>query len=233
MDWARQCTGVIPCFNEAGCIAEVVRGIQLHLPAVIVVDDGSTDATAVNAAAAGAEVLRQPANRGKGAALHAGWQRAQARGFAWALTMDGDGQHAPDDIPAFFDCAEETGASLVIGNRMGQEGSMPWLRRQANRWMTRCLSNLAGITLADSQCGFRLLDLEAWSHLELATSRFEIESELLVAFLAAQRRVEFVSVQVIYRKQLSKIHPVVDSWRWFRWWLAQRKVARPERREKN
>ena len=161
-------------------------------------------------------------NRGKGAALESGWQRARGKGFTWALTMDGDGQHAPDDIPAFFSCAEKTFASLVIGNRMDNPGTMPWLRRQVNRWMTRRLSKSVGRTLADSQCGFRLVNLEALSRLHLVASRFEIESEMLVAFLRGGFKVEFVPIQVIYKSNPSKIHPLLDTWRWFRWWFAWR-----------
>lgn len=228
MDWARTCAGVIPCFNEAESIAEVVSGVRRHLSVVTVVDDGSTDATAERAAAAGAEVLSQSVNRGKGSALRTGWQWARERGFAWALTVDGDGQHAPEDAPAFFACAESTGAALVIGNRLSQPAAMPWARRQVNRWMTRRLADLIGAPLADSQCGFRLVNLETWSKLTLTTNRFEIESELLVAFSAAGGRVEFVPVQVIYKARPSKIQPLTDGWRWLKWWLAQPRANQRE-----
>src|SRR4030095_2689549 len=127
MDWARQCAIVIPCRNEAASIGEIVSAVRQQLPSVIVVDDGSTDGTAQRAIAAGAEALRHSANQGKGSALRTGWQRARDRGFAWALTMDGDGQHAPEDISAFLACAETTGAALVIGNRMNSASAMPWL----------------------------------------------------------------------------------------------------------
>ncbi len=231
MDWARECAAVIPCFNEAARIAEVVQGARRFLQKVIVVDDGSTDATAERAAAAGAEVLRQASNHGKGAALRAGWQAARDRGFAWALTMDGDGQHTPEDIPALFTCAERTGAALVSGNRMGHPAGMPWLRRQVNRWMSRRLSKLAGAPLADTQCGFRLVNLEAWSHVGLTTGRFEVESEMLVAFVSAGYKVDFVPVRVIYRTERSKINPLVDAGRWFRWWLPRRKARHILRRQ--
>lgn len=222
MDWARQCVAVIPCFNEAAAIGHVVLFVREHLPSVIVVDDGSSDATRERAASAGAEVLRHPVNQGKGAALRNGWQRARERGFSWALTLDGDGQHAASDLPVFFSCAEATGAALVVGNRMNRPGNMPALRRFVNRWMTRRLSARAGVKFADSQCGFRLINLEALSRVSLTVNRFEIESELLTAFSAAGHRIEFVPIQVIYKTRPSKIHPVLDTWRWFRWWFASR-----------
>ena len=217
MDWPAQCATVVPCLNEAAAIRPLVLDIQKQLPAVIVVDDGSSDATSKLAAAAGADVLRHEQPRGKGAALQAGWQRALERGFSWALTMDGDGQHSPQDIPAFLACAERSGANLVVGNRMAQPLGMPWLRRWTNRFMSWRLSRLAGCPLPDTQCGFRLMDLRAWSKLELQTSHFEIESELLLAFAAAGQRIDFVPVQVIYQDEASKIRPLKDTWRWFRW----------------
>jgi glycosyltransferase involved in cell wall biosynthesis len=223
MDWTRQCAAVIPCFNEAAGIGEVVAGVRRFLPSVIVVDDGSTDDTAARANAAGAVVVHHSTNRGKGTALQTGWQHAREKDFVWALTMDGDGQHSPEDVSGFFACAEKSGASLIIGNRMNHPEAMPWLRQQVNRWMSRRLSNFTGAPLADSQCGFRLVNLDALSRLQLAASRFEIESEMLVAFVAAGHKVEFVPIRVIYKSNSSKIHPLMDTWRWFRWWFGQRK----------
>ena len=191
---------------------------------IIVVDDGSVDATAVRAAKAGAVVIRHDAMRGKGAALNAGWRRAAELGFAWALTMDGDGQHAPDDIPGFFLVAAQGDADLVVGNRMTNAAEMPWLRRQVNLWMSWRLSNASGIHMPDSQCGFRLMKLGAWSKLSIEAKHFEIESEVLLAFVAGGYSVNFVPIQVIYRGEHSKIHPLRDTWRWFSWWRRARRI---------
>jgi glycosyltransferase involved in cell wall biosynthesis len=223
MDWPSQCAAVIPCLNEAATIEPLVRQVREQLPGVIVVDDGSTDSTGQLASGAGAEVLRQEIPQGKGAALLAGWRHARAGGFHWAMTLDGDGQHSPDDIPAFLRCADQTGAALIVGNRMGDVGQMPWLRRQVNRWMSRRLSRLAGRELPDSQCGFRLVDLRAWSKLDLVTRHFEIESEVLLAFVEAGYPVEFVPIRAIYKSGQSKIHPWHDTARWFRWLKARRR----------
>jgi glycosyltransferase involved in cell wall biosynthesis len=226
MDWRRTCAAVIPCYNEAPRIFGVVRAVQDYLPSVIVVDDGSTDGTAEKAAAAGAEVVQLPFNSGKGTASRCGWKRAESLGFQWVLMLDGDGQHAPSDIPTFFDCARETGASLVIGNRMNDVATMPRVRRWANRWMSRRLSRLTGQTLPDSQCGFRLAHLPALLALPLRTSRFEIESEMLLAFSTTGQTPAFVPVQTRYESHASKINPATDSWRWLRWRLAQRPSLR-------
>ena len=218
VDWARQCVVVIPCWNEAGTIAGVVEEVRQHLPVVIVVDDGSQDGTGETARRAGAEVVRHERNQGKGAALTDGLRLAWERGFGWALMLDGDGQHAAADIPTFWRGAENTQAQLVVGNRMHDAARMPWLRRQVNRWMSRRLSRRAGRALPDSQCGFRLIELAAWAKLSLVTQRFEVESEMLLAFCAAGHAVAFVPIQVIYKGRGSKVHPIADTWRWFRWW---------------
>ncbi|MBI3877004.1 MAG: glycosyltransferase family 2 protein [Verrucomicrobia bacterium] len=218
MDWPRQCAVVIPCFNEAACIGRVVGEVRAFLPAMIVVDDGSADETGKFAAESGAEVVRHERNLGKGAALASGLRRARERGFAWALTMDGDGQHAPEDIPKLLAKADTSEAALLIGDRMHAASQMPWLRRVVNRWMSRRLSARAGVELPDTQCGFRLMRLDAWSALRLETTHFETESETLLAFLRAGHAVEFVPVQVIYKREQSKIHPLRDAWRWLRWW---------------
>jgi len=226
MNWNRDCAAIIPCFNEAAHIGKVATAVQKHLPKVIVVDDGSTDATPEEANRAGAEIVRLPNNSGKGAALQKGWQRARELGFKWVLLLDGDGQHAADDIPIFFEYAEKTGSRLIVGNRMENSAAMPWLRRRVNRWMSRRISKMTGARLPDSQCGFRLAHLETLMALPFHANRFEIESAMLVAFLAAGEKVEFVPVQTIYENSASRINPLADSWRWLRWWLAQRAPLR-------
>ena len=220
-DWPRHCAAVISCFNEAERIGPLLTRLRRHLPRVIVVDDGSTDATAEIARDGGAGVVRLLKNGGKGAALRTGWRRAREEGFFWALMLDGDGQHAPEDAPGFFACASRTGARLVIGNRMGRAAAMPWVRRRVNQWMSRRISALTGVPLPDSQCGFRLAHLRTLLELPLATNHFEIESEMLTAFLAAGNRVEFVPVQTIYHAGPSRIRPIRDAWRWCRWLSAQ------------
>jgi glycosyltransferase involved in cell wall biosynthesis len=204
--------------NEAASIGSLVRQVRQILPTVLVIDDGCADETASEARRAGAEVIQHPMNLGKGAALATGLRHAHRRGFSWALLMDGDGQHSPQDLPAFFHTADATNAALVIGNRLGSPGEMPWLRRVVNRWMSRRLSRRAGVALPDSQCGLRLIELRAWAGLSLTTTRFEIESEMLLAFLAAGNGVEFVPIRTIYKSETSKIHPLFDTVRWFRWW---------------
>lgn len=212
------CAAVIPCFNEGAGIAALVSALRQQVSLVLVVDDGSKDETGRSARGAGAAIIRHECNCGKGAALRSGLSQLLKQGFEWAVTLDGDGQHAPEDLPALLRCAEQTGARLVIGNRMGNARAMPWLRRRVNRWMSWKLSQRAGRQLPDTQCGLRLIHLKTWAALELKTEHFEVESEMLMAFLAAGCRVEFVPVQVIRSRRGSRIQPVADSLRWLKWW---------------
>jgi glycosyltransferase involved in cell wall biosynthesis len=236
MDWQIECAAVIPCLNEARSIGSLVAAVRRHVDHVIVVDDGSEDATGPLAREAGAQVVRHVKPLGKGAALQAGWRSAHEHGFLWVLMLDGDGQHSPDNIPVLFKCAEATGAALVVGNRMRAAAEMPWVRRQVNRWMSWRISRQLGRTLPDTQCGFRLMHLGAWAAVPLATSHFEIESEMLFRFVRAGQTVEFVPIQVIYKNERSKIHPVRDTLRWFRWWRLAKNTAHssipPTRRER-
>jgi glycosyltransferase involved in cell wall biosynthesis len=227
-DWQRECVAIIPCFNEAADICEVVAGVKKILPNVIVVDDGSTDVTAELAKNSGAKVLSLKINSGKGSALRAGWKFARELDFNWILMLDGDGQHAANDIPKFFEGAKKSKTALVIGNRMENSAAMPWLRRKVNWFMSRRISRLTGARLPDSQCGFRLAHLETLLQLSFRANHFEIESEMLVAFLAAGHKIEFVPVQTIYKNAASKIRPLPDTWRWLRWQFAQ---CKPHERE--
>jgi len=212
------CAVVIPCFDEAEAIEGLARDAGRHVSRVIVVDDGSTDATSVLARSAGAMVVNHSENRGKGAAIRTGLSLARQQGFEWAFTLDGDGQHAPEDMPGFLDCAARTGALLVVGDRMHNANAIPRLRRQVNQWMSRQLSRRAGRHLPDTQCGFRLVHLKTWEALSLKADHFEVESETLIAFLSAQHPVAFVPIRVIGQRRRSRIHPLADTVRWWRWW---------------
>ena len=226
IDWKQKCVLVIPCRNEAEHIRAVVNGARVHLPNAIVVDDGSSDGTSAAAKSCGAEIIRNPVGTGKGAALVEGIRRARHLGFEWFFTMDGDGQHASGDIPTFLAAAENTGASLVIGNRMHGAMGMPAVRRATNRIMSGLLSTLTRHRLPDTQCGMRLIQWKDWFWSDLHCRHFEFESELLVSFLARQLVVEFVPIEVIYTHSHSKIRPGVDTLRWLRWlWGARRKFA--------
>ncbi len=218
MDWPSQTAAVIPCLNEQATIGPLIQAVRPHVASVLVVDDGSTDETSARAQAAGAEVLRHGRPKGKGAALQSGWRRCRELGLRWALTLDGDGQHSPEDIPKFFQCAQQTGAVLIIGNRMAELQRMPPIRRLVNRRLSQMLSRAARQSFPDSQCGFRLLELAALERLPISAAHFEIESEVLLLSARAGHKIESVPVRVLYAGERSKISPIRDTVRWLKWW---------------
>jgi len=213
------CAAVIPCLNEAGTIDGIVRATLVQVTSVWVVDDGSLDATQAEAEKAGAKVIRHEMNLGKGAALRDGLAAARAEGFTHAVILDGDGQHDPAEIPKLI-AAARAGADLVIGNRMEACEQMDATRRFVNRWMSSRIEWRFGLKCPDSQCGFRCVRLEAWAGLNLRQNRFEVESEMIASFARAGLKIDFVPVACLPARRRSRIHPVTDTVRWFRWWLA-------------
>jgi len=208
---------VVPCLNEAATIPEVVSGLAGRVRSVIVVDDGSTDLTASKARDAGAEVLRHGKPRGKGAAMATGWARATEQGAEWVLFLDGDGQHDPAEADRFLEQADR-GAQLVIGNRMGNPCPMPPLRWFTNGWVSRRVSRLAGCRVPDALCGYRLVHLPTLAALGLRSRRYEIESEMTVAFGRQGLPIVSVPISCRYRSERSRISPIRDTLRWFRWY---------------
>jgi glycosyltransferase involved in cell wall biosynthesis len=213
---------VVPCLDEASTIHHVVSGLKGRVRSVVVVDDGSTDGTSAVARRSGAEVLRNERTLGKGAAMAAGWTRALELGAEWCLFLDGDGQHDPAEADQFRQPAER-GARLVIGNRMTQPGMMPGVRRFTNRWVSRRVSELAGCRVPDALCGYRLVHLPSLQRLQLTSRRYEIESDMTVAFGRSGFPIASVPIHSRYLAERSKISPLWDTLRWFRWYYRARR----------
>jgi glycosyltransferase involved in cell wall biosynthesis len=209
-----RCAGVIPAYNEEAAIAAVVAGCRQRGLAVYVVDDGSRDGTAARAREAGATVLVQPANQGKGQAMARGLEQAAADGFEAVVFLDADGQHDPADLPAFV-AAAEAGAELVVGCRELDAPQMPFVRRCTNRFTSWVLSRLSGRRLSDTQSGYRLVRVAAWPRLRPASGGFMAESEMLVKAARAGLRIAEVPIRTIYGDEVSHIHPVRDTLRFF------------------
>lgn len=211
---------LIPAYQEEDRIALVVREVREYCPQaeIVVIDDGSADQTTRVAKEAGATVLEHVRNQGKGAALQTGFDHARTTGCDLALTLDGDGQHAPSDIPAFLQAYERTRSPVLVGNRMGNLAAMPPLRRFVNRFMSDLLSRRMGQYVPDSQCGFRLYHRSAFPEglYDNASRRFAAESEILLRLALRGFKIGAVNIQTIYGAERSKIHPLADTIRFFR-----------------
>ncbi len=197
---------LIPAYNEAARISPVIAGTLPQLP-VLVVDDGSRDDTAVIAENAGASVICQQPNQGKGQALKAGFRWALERNYTAVITLDADGQHNPAEIATFLDCYRDTAADLIIGAREFRQ--MPAIRRLANFLGSKLLTWAMRYKVVDNQSGYRLLSrrmLEAT--LESTQGGFEFEVEMIITCVNHGYRLEWVPIQTIYAGESSNINPV-------------------------
>lgn len=211
---------VIPCKNlehEVGGVVRDVLGLDLGLD-VVVIDDGSTDATSDAARAAGAHVLRHEVNQGKGAALKTGFEYAVDKSYDAVITMDGDGQHDPSAIPDFLDTVERCDADVIVGTRMHAVGDMPKLRIWTNRTTSRIVSLLARQNIPDSQSGYRLIKVRVLKDIvkSFVTTRYDTESELLIRAARRGYSTAAVAIQSIYGGTVSHINPFVDTLRFVR-----------------
>jgi glycosyltransferase involved in cell wall biosynthesis len=215
---------LIPAFNEAPFIASVVERTRHHVEQVVVIDDGSADQTAQIAQAAGATCLRSETNCGKAQALRRGIAFARERHFTHAITLDGDGQHLPEDIPALLCVAEETGADLVIGARAFDRARMPRARYYSNTIGSRLASSLVGCEIRDSQSGFRLLRLDKLSETRLRSRCYEFEMEVLIKMARSGCAIAHAPVRMVYDngQARSKMKPVRDTVSICLWSLAFR-----------
>ncbi len=182
---------------------------------VLVIDDGSTTTDYAELRAAGWRVERRP-HGGKGMALRAGFARACEKGYGWVVTMDADGQHAPDDLPAFFEAIRSGRFDLIIGNRMGDPSTMPWLRRQTNQFSSWLLRRLTGAPVHDVQSGYRAIAREVLERVKLTTSHFDTEIEQIIRAVQAGFRIGEVPIRTIYNDAPSAISKVRDFCRFWR-----------------
>lgn len=171
---------VIPVFNHALTVGRVVRASKNHFP-VLAINDGSTDDTGqILGAETGIEVITLPQNQGKGAALRAGLAAAEKQGFTHAITIDADGQHAPDELPWFAAACRRQPEALVVGIRDLAKEQAPRRRRVINRISAFWFKTQTGLSLADAQCGYRAYPLAGVNRLRIRSQRYAFELEVLV-----------------------------------------------------
>lgn len=204
----------IPAFQAGASVADVVRRTREVLPDVLVVDDGSSDATTEAARGAGAELVAHPVNRGKGAALVTAFQTLFARGCDAVVTLDADGQHLPEEIPKLLEAARG-GADLVLGTRDHLFAEMVPARRVANRLSSWAISWAAGQSLSDVQTGFRLYTRRLVEATGFPETRFDAESAVVVRACRRGFRIATVPVRLGFAdgRTTSHYRPLVDSLR--------------------
>jgi len=207
---------LIPAYNEARTIGQIVAKARKVMDSVVVVDDGSRDATAQIAHDAGALVIKHKVNSGKGAALRTGFQHVLDHGYDAVITMDSDGQHDVDDIPRFLKAFSNSLPGIILGSRMHDIYTMPAVRKCTNKFTSYVGSLLSHQKLEDSQSGFRLISADVLRTVKLETSGFEMESELLVKASKAGFRIISVPIKTIYGEEVSKINPVLDTYKFLR-----------------
>ena len=211
---------VIPVYNHGQRIEEVIReALKLGLP-VIVVDDGSTDSTPdIISRIPEITVLRHPENLGKGAALLTGFAAAVELGCDMAITLDGDGQHQPEDAANLLRAVPDKLRPIVIGQRQGMGGKhVPWTSRFGRKFSNFWVWVSGGPLVSDSQSGFRLYPLPEALDLEVRARRFQFEVEILVRARRQGIPVVEAPVQVVYQQgaeRISHFHPWQDFFRNF------------------
>ncbi len=209
---------IVPTYNNEKTIVDVLQRIQAYTHNIIVVNDGSTPETlaAIRTLTELPDIVDYAPNRGKGYALIQGFRRALELGYRYAVTIDSDGQHFPEDIPVIIDCHSENKDALVVGSRNLTADNMPSRNTFANKFSNFWFRLQTGIPLEDTQSGFRLYPLEAINLRWPITPRYEAELELLV--FSAWRGVPVVSVpvRVYYPPEGERVSHFRPFWDFFR-----------------
>lgn len=226
---------LIAAYNESGKIGQLVSQIQKldAVSKIIVIDDGSVDCTREEAEKAGALVIKHEKNKGKGAALRTGFAYVKEQDCDAVITLDGDGQHKYSEIPYFIETYKKGDADIIVGSRMfvcarraclassgsSRRASMPFMRYMTNRFTSFVTSVLGRCKVTDSQSGFRLISTDALKKIELSSSNFEIESEVIIKAARKGFKIKEIPISTVYladSTKRSKINPFIDTFRFFR-----------------
>lgn len=204
---------LIPALNAEVTLGPVVQQARRELPDVVVIDDGSTDATGQVAKESGAVVLRHPVNRGKGGALKTGFAWALDNGVDGVITLDADGQHLPKEIPRFVEARQKTGADMIIGGRAHLFQGMLPRRRFANRLSAWTIAMASGSAITDSQSGFRFYSANLIRAVKLRSDGFSMESEVIVRAGRGGFKVITLPIELGFVDGISTSHykPIKDT----------------------
>ncbi len=189
---------VIPGYNEERMIGEVIRKTKRYIKDIIVVDDGSKDKTYDIADGSGAVALRHVVNLGKGAALKTGCDYAISKGAKVIIAIDADGQHKPEDIPRFL--KEINDNDIVFGYR-SLDKNMPFILRYGNWFISTCVRILYGISLKDTQSGYRCFTREAYRKIRWDAQDYSMESEMIARAGKHDLRYSQIPIETIYNEK--------------------------------
>ena len=200
------CIVVIPTYNNAGTIAQVISSVKEFAEDIMVVNDGSTDATSeILHSLDGIKLLEYEKNQGKGYALKLALKTARELGYTYALTIDADGQHYADDIPQFVRRIEEVPGSLLVGARNLTADNMPSKNTFANNFSNFWFKVETGQSLSDTQSGFRMYPLSSLDGIRFISGRYEFEVEVIVRAAWRGVNVENVPIKVYYAPEGERV----------------------------
>ncbi len=205
---------LIPAYNAQETLGFVLKKSEPLKIDTIVVNDGSSDGTGRVASASGAQLLQHPANLGKGAALQTGFQYILKKDYQVVITLDADGQHDPSEIPFLLKIFQNVQPDILIASRAAEFAKMTFLRRFWNRLGVKAVARRCHADITDSQSGFRLIRTDVLREIDLSTSRFEAELELLIK--ACKKGFGVLSIPIaagqVDGTRSSHFRPVVDTW---------------------
>lgn len=211
------CCVLIPTYNNQKTLDAVIQGVLGYTDRVIVINDGATDATAaiLSSYTNQLEIITFPENRGKGVALREGFKAAARLGYTYAITIDSDGQHFPEDLPIFMEALKKQDSEiplLLIGSRNMEDPSIPGKSSFGNKFSNFWYHIETGIKLQDTQSGFRLYPIDPINKLRLFTTKFELEIEIIVKLAWRGVEVRNIPIRVLYdeKERVSHFRPFQD-----------------------
>lgn len=207
----RKILALICAYNEEKHIKEVIEGTKKHVNTVLVVDDCSTDRTSEEVKKTDALYIRHDKNKGKGGALRTGFSYFIENQYDAIVTIDGDGQHDPEEIPALIEAL--LSYDIIIGTRSKLGTGMPLIRIFTNFTCSLIVSILAFTWIKDTQSGYRVIKQQVLKNMPLVSNRFNLESELLIRAGRRRYKIGAVPVKTIYGDEKSKMNPIKDPLR--------------------